>query len=162
MTTDSGVSTGLWMFDDARARTFAAVDGLAATDLDAMPVGGHNAIGSLLYHLADAQRMWLYERILERPSPEWTAQFFPHESREENGRLTPIRGLTLAEHLDRLRATQSHFLEELSSVDDAEYRRPRTACGDQTLEWVIHHLRDHEAEHRGQIEQIRTVLSSTR
>lgn len=162
MATDSGLNTGLWMFDDARERTLTAVEGLAATDLDAMPVGGQNAIGSLLYHLADAQRMWLYERILERPSPEWTVPLFPYESREENGRLTPIRGLKLEEHLHRLRTTQSRFNEELSGIDDAEYRRPRASCRGQTLEWVVHHLRDHEAEHRGQIEQIRTVLTSTR
>ena len=162
MTDDSDLSAALWMYDDARDRTYAAVDGLPPNDLDAMPVGGHNAIGSLLYHLADAQRMWLYDRILERPSPAWTVPLFEHESREQDGRLTPIRGMTLDEHLDRLRTTQARFREELSGLSSDEFRRPRPACRDQTLEWVLHHLRDHEAEHRGQIEQIRTVLSSTR
>jgi len=159
---DSELSAALWMYNDARERTLAAVDGLPANDLDAMPVGGQNAIGSLLYHLAEAQRMWLYDRILERPSADWTTSLFPYESREQDGRLTPIRGMALDEHLDRLRTAQQHFRDELAGIDDAEYRRPRDACRDQTLEWVIHHLRDHEAEHRGQIEQIRTVLSSTR
>jgi uncharacterized damage-inducible protein DinB len=81
---------------------------------------------------------------------------FSDEVRDERGRLTLVMGETLEHHLQRLDAVRAHFLEVFRRISVDEFRRPRTFDDYVvTPEWVIHHLIQHEAEHRGQIGEIR-------
>jgi uncharacterized damage-inducible protein DinB len=157
------VGAALWMLDDTRARTLLAIDGLAEDDVDAIPIGGGNTIGALLYHIAAVERSWLYVDILESTEAMWGDALFPHQVREENGRLTSVRGIPLDEHVTRLAAVRTHFSERLAEFDSEEFHRPRAVDdGGGTPEWILHHLRQHEAEHRGHIQEIRTLLGQGR
>ena len=156
-----GVGTGLWMLADTRRRTLDAVEGLTDGDVGRVPVGLDNSIGSLLYHLAAIEADWLYADILQIAFPAWMDECFPLDVREEDGRLTPVPGQTVADLLDRLITVRRHLLEDLAALTDADYRTERGAeSGVTTPEWVLHHLRQHEAEHRGQIQSIRTALGN--
>ena len=149
------------MMEDTRARTLRALDGISADLIDQVPVGGDNSIGSLLYHLAAIEADWLYADILQSDYPEWLSEVFPEDVRTDDGRLTPIRALTLDEHVDRLASVRTHFLEDVRVVTDDGFRRPhKTESGVVTPEWVLHHLQQHEAEHRGQIQTIRKALET--
>ena len=152
----------LRMLDDSRERTLAAVEGLDPAAIDAIPIGGGNTIGALLYHIAATERMWLYERILERPSPDWAERLFPLESHEESGRLTPVRGMALSEHVSRLTEVRRHLRDDLARLTPEEFRQPHDTMRGWTPEWALHHLRDHEAEHRGQLQEVRTLLRQRR
>jgi len=157
------LGAALWMLDDTRARTLRAIDGLLPSDVDAIPIGGGNTIGALLYHVAAVERDWLYADILERPAPEWAEALFPRDVREENGRLTSVRGIALDEHLARLGTVRQHLHQDLAGFGSEEFRRPRAVRnGGGTPEWILHHLREHEAEHRGQLQEIRTLLRQGR
>ncbi|MCJ7753583.1 MAG: DinB family protein [Thermoanaerobaculales bacterium] len=153
------VGTALWMLADTRRRTFDTIDGLTDDQLDQVPAGLDNSIGSLLYHLAAIEADWLYADILQVAYPAWMDDWFPLDVREEDGRLTPVPGYTVAQHLQRLATVRVHLLEDLADLTDADYRLERgVESGVTTPEWVLHHLRQHEAEHRGQIQSIRTAL----
>ena len=129
--------------------------------MDRVPGGLDNSIGSLLYHLAAIEADWLYADILQVAYPAWMDDWFPLDVREDNGRLTPVPGFTVAQHLERLTTVRRHLLEDLGDVTDADYRTERgVESGITTPEWVLHHLRQHEAEHRGQIQSIRTALGN--
>jgi uncharacterized damage-inducible protein DinB len=155
------VGTALWMLADTRRRTIDAVDGLADADVDRVPGGLDNSIGSLLYHLAAIEADWLYADILQVAYPAWMDDWFPLDVREEDGRLTPVPGFTVAQHLERLTTVRRHLLEDLADLTDADYRTERgVESGITTPEWVLHHLRQHEAEHRGQIQSIRSALGN--
>ncbi|HEX9761863.1 MAG TPA: DinB family protein [Acidimicrobiia bacterium] len=155
----SELAAALWMMEDTRARTMRALDGLPADHVDARPTGADNTIGSLLYHLAAIEADWLYADILQKDYPEWMAQLFPADVRTDEGQLTPIGAASLHEHLGRLATVRRHFLEDLADLTADDFRRPRkTESGLTTPEWVLHHLRQHEAEHRGQIQAIRKGL----
>lgn len=157
------LGAALWMMDDTRARTLEAVEGLQPSQVDAIPIGGGNTIGALLYHVAAVERDWLYRDILEQPMPEWSSPLFPQDVREENGRLTPVRGMPLDEHLARLATVRQHLRADLAGLTHEDFRRHREVPGGGgTPEWILHHLREHEAEHRGQIQEIRTLLSQGR
>ena len=68
-------------------------------------------------------------------------------------------GETLARHLHRLDAVRAHFLEVFKGMSVDEFRRPRTYDDYVvTSEWVVHHLMQHEAEHRGQIGEIQALV----
>lgn len=148
----------LWEMEDTRRRTLAALDGFDESLLDQVPSGGDNSIGSLLYHLALIEADWLYADILIIDYPEWVVSGFPEDARDDAGSLTRPRA-PLAAHLDRLALVRSRLLADLAGLPDEEFTRPRQSeSGVSTPQWVIHHLKQHEAEHRGQIQMIRKVL----
>ena len=155
------VGMALWMLADTRRRTLDAVEGVTDDDVDRVPVGLDNSIGSLLYHLAAVESDWLYADILQVAFPAWMQDSFPHDVREEDGRLTPVPGYSVADHLERLATVRRHLLGDLAGLTDTGYRTERgVESGVTTPEWVLHHLRQHEAEHRGQIQSIRTALKN--
>lgn len=153
------LGTALWMLADTRRRTLDAIEDLTDDHIDQVPAGLDNSIGSLLYHLAAIEADWLYADILQVAYPAWMDDWFPLDVREENGRLTSVPGYTVAQHLERMATVRAHLLEDLAGLTDADYRSERgVESGVTTPEWVLHHLRQHEAEHRGQIQTIRTAL----
>jgi uncharacterized damage-inducible protein DinB len=153
------IAPWLWAIEDARRRTLAALEGIAPQLLDWTPPAGENAIGTLLYHIAAIEADWLYVDVLEQSDfpPEATA-LFPLDVRGTNGRLIPCPGLTLAEHLTRFEATRALLLATFRVMSPAEFRRARHLRDyNVTPEWVLHHLLQHEAEHRGEIGMIRAL-----
>jgi len=61
-------------------------------------------------------------------------------------------------HLERLAATRKAFLDAVTSMTLDEFRTPGPSEGDElTPEWIVEHLAQHEAEHRGQIWEARTA-----
>lgn len=155
------LGTALWMMKDTRERTLRAIDDMGVDDIDLIPAGADNSIGSLLYHLAAIEADWLYADILQVDYPEWMNQLFPADVRTDDGHLTPVEAAGLHEHLDRLATVRRHFLEDIAALDG--FRSPlKSESGVTTAEWVLHHLRQHEAEHRGQIQSIRKALEISR
>lgn len=153
------LGTALWVMQDTRSRTLQALHDLAPDAIDAVPGGAENSIGTLLYHVAAIELDWLFVDILERPFPHWADELFPADVRSDDGRLSAVTGVTLDEHLGRLARVRATLLEGLRDVGDTEYQRPRHVDGHMvTTEWVIHHLCQHEAEHRGHIQTIRTAV----
>jgi uncharacterized damage-inducible protein DinB len=155
------IASWLWAIDDARRCTIATLEGITQQELDWTPPAGGNAIGTLLYHIAVIEADWLYVEVLEQPDfpPEVTA-LFPLDVREADGRLIPCSGLSLAEHLARLEATRALLHAAFRAMSPAEFRRVRHLRDyDVTPEWVLHHLMQHEAEHRGEIGMIRALAA---
>jgi hypothetical protein len=79
-----------------------------------------------------------------------------HDVRDGEGRLTVVRGEPVGIHLLRLDAARALLLKTLHTITPAEFRRVRAVeTYDITPEWALHHLMQHEAEHRGQIMELR-------
>lgn len=146
------IAYDLARLEDARGRTLEAVQGLTQAQLDTPPGGGGNAIGTLLYHVAAIEADWLYAEILTEDFPEDIAALFPIDVRDENEHLSPVTGTPLEMHLNRLGFVRQRLLERLTDMTLDDYRRPRSLpYYDVTPEWVLHHLAQHEALHRGHI-----------
>ena len=66
--------------------------------------GNENAIGPLIYHIAEAEMGWLWGNIkgLSQMPPDILAYFRFEPVDQETGRLTSILGVPLAEQLARL------------------------------------------------------------
>jgi hypothetical protein len=111
----------------------------------------------VLYHLAGIEADWLYAEVLEQPEfPAEIVALFPHEVRDGQGHLSQVTGYSLAEHLQRLAVVRGLLLDVFEAKDLAEFRRVRALpYYDVTPEWVLHHLMQHEAEHRNQIGALR-------
>ena len=153
------LGAALWAMQDTRTRTLDAVSGLRDAEVDARVVGSDNTIGATLYHIAAIEADWLYNDILLEDYPEWLEELFPYDVREEDGRLSPVDGFSSANHLERLATVRAHFLDDIRRLDPARFRHSNELEEfPSTPQWVLHHLCQHEAEHRGQIQSIRSAL----
>lgn len=145
---DDDISRWLAAINDARSRTLALIHGLSEADLDR---GEPNTIGSVLYHLAAIEADWLFGDVCGEPDAI-PMELFPHDVREEGGVLTPIRGFTLSEHLGRLASIRGALVERIGALDSESFHRPNArAAYEVSPAYVIHHLMQHEAEHRAEI-----------
>jgi uncharacterized damage-inducible protein DinB len=145
-----------WALEDTRRRTMKILDGLTQAALDWVPPEGGNSIGVILYHLVAIELSYLYEDILERGWAPELAPLLPYDVRDEEGQLTAVCGENLQTHLHRLEQSRALLLSALQGMTAAEWQRPREIEGSPiTPEWALHHLIQHEAEHRGQIGELR-------
>jgi uncharacterized damage-inducible protein DinB len=137
---------------DARARTRKVLESIDERAVDWTPPEGGNSIGTLLYHIAAIEMDWLFVDVLEQTFTPEVGALLPYSVRDEQGRLTVVSGLTLEEHLERLDMARAILLEMFRGMRGAEFRRARVLEEYVVSpEWVLHHLAQHEAEHRGQI-----------
>jgi uncharacterized damage-inducible protein DinB len=147
----------LWMLEETRQRTKRGLEGLTDDLLAWSPAPTENTIGALIYHIAAIEADWLYVEILEgQPFPPDIVAIFPEDVRDEHWRLAAAHGTSLAANLDRLDSVRERLLAAFRGMSLAEFRRIRDLPDyGVTPEWVLHHLMQHEAEHRGQIGVIR-------
>ena len=153
------ISSWLWALEDSRKRTKTVIENILPASIDWLPDDtslARNSIGSLLYHIALIEADWLYAEVLEQDYPASIMALFPHADRDSQGHLTHVPGVSLEEHLQRLDAVRAEVLRIFRSMSLADFRRIRHLPNyDVTPEWVIHHLLQHEAEHRSEIAALR-------
>ena len=153
------VGRWLWACEDTRRQTRDTLTGLEQTVLDWMPFQGGNSIGTLLYHIAAIELDWLYVEVLEEQAPwqQEMKELFATDVRDDQGHLSAVRGMPLVDHLQRLDRVREHLLTSFRRMTLEEFRRPRSfPAYSVTPEWVLHHLIQHETEHRGHMQLLRS------
>lgn len=154
------IARWLWALVEVRCRTVRLAGDLDQTTLDWEGADEReNAIGSLLYHIALVEMEWLYQGILGQEFPLQVRAAFPREAEDEQGRLTRVPGVPLADHLGRLERSRAIFLDAFRgmSIDDWRCLRKPAGHGDVevTPEWGVFHLVEHEAGHAFQISSLK-------
>lgn len=61
----------------------------------------------------------------KRPFPPEVAALFTHETRDAQGRLTQVQGMSLEQHLNRLDIVRDLLLHAYEQMDLTEFRRVR-------------------------------------
>jgi uncharacterized damage-inducible protein DinB len=154
--TEPAIGQWLWALQDTRQRTLRDLSHVTAAMIDWVPSGNASSIGTVLYHIADIEADWLYVEVLEASMPPEAAALFPSTTRDAQGNLTHIQGFSIEQHLSRLATVRGLLLDVYGQMSLLDFRRARSfAKYDVTPEWVLHHLIQHEAEHRGQIGSLR-------
>lgn len=162
---DPDIGRWLWALQDVRRRyTLRLVKDLDPRLVDwEGPDGQENAIGSLLYHIAQVELGWLYGDLMGLTDlPPAVKPDFPFPSREpDRNHLTRVLGIPLAKHVARLDRSREAFLQELQGISSDEWRRLRRPPDfekvnyEVTPEWVVFHLVEHEAGHAFQISSLK-------
>jgi len=146
----------LWALQDTRRRTMRELEGVTPEMIDWLSPDHDNSIGTVLYHIAGIEADWLYTEVLEKPLQSELAALFPYDIRDSQDHLSQVQGFNLEQHLKRLEIVRGLLLNEYQQMDLADFRQARSLEQyDVTPEWVLHHLIQHEAEHRSQIGAIR-------
>ena len=163
--TSPDIGRWLWALEDARARTRRELEGLSQAELDWTHPDIGNAIGSLLYHIALIEADYLCVDMLGRD--DYLDDFqplFPVPDRDEEGRLTVVAGVPLAEHLARLDAVRERLLSVVSVMTDEQMANARQLPEwnyEISPAWTLHHLMQHEAQHRGEIGVLRLLFKGS-
>ena len=154
----------LWALAETRGRTKRMVEGLTVEQLDYLPPEFQNSIGTLLYHIALIEADYLCIDVLGRDDylPDLKA-VLPLPDRDGFGRLSVVTGVSLDEHLSRLdlvRAQAISVFRELTR-EQLDTARELPEWG-YTISpaWTLHHLMQHEAEHRGEIGSLLTLIDA--
>jgi uncharacterized damage-inducible protein DinB len=148
----------LWAIEDTRQRTLHDLDGLTQAVIDWRLPDEESSIGTVLYHIAFIEADWLFEEVLGQPLPEDLTTLLSIPHRDAEGRLTQVQGFSLEQHLHRMAVVRQYLRDAFQSMTPDEFRRIRSLENyDVSPEWVLHHLMQHEAEHRSQIWALRSV-----
>lgn len=149
----------LWLLAETRRRLHGALADVTPAELDwTPPYPGGNSIGTLLYHIAAVEADWLFTEVLESPFSPQIEALLPDAMREANGRLTPVAGISLEDHGQRLEGVRQTLLQAFTTMTTTDFRRLRQLEPyDVSPEWVLFHLLHHEAEHTGQILEMKQM-----
>lgn len=164
----SAVQVGLLTaaLQDGRRRTLRELESVHDEVLWTRPAAlPAHTIGQLLYHVALIEADWVLSEIQELPEsawPEWVKAEFPIEVRDRAGRLSDVPPEPMDRTLTRLAKVRAHTLTALNGLDDVELHRLRSLEPyDVTPAWALHHLVQHEAEHRAHVALIRDLLAGS-
>jgi uncharacterized damage-inducible protein DinB len=156
---EAEIGRWLWAMEEVRRRTFNLVKGLDQRALDwEGPDGRENAIGSLLYHIADVEMWWLHAAVLHTPISVGVAGLFPFAPRDAHGRLARVLGVPREDHRHRLRRVRRILLDAFRGMSVRHFRKLRTSKTYPRAvapEWVVFHLVEHEAGHAFQISALK-------
>lgn len=156
------IARWLWALQDTRRRTMKQLAGIAQAAIDWLPPRQTSTIGTILYHTGLIEADWLYTEVLEQDYAPDIVALFPYDDRDTQGHLTHVQGMTLEQHLERLDFVRQRLLREFQPMSLQEFRRIRRLPSyDVTPEWVLHHLMQHEAEHRSEIGALRIAAEQT-
>lgn len=162
-----GLSTAIGYYasalDEVREQLREAVTGLTVEQLARRAVPGAHAIGALVLHVGEAEWWWMRCVISgheltdeDRRQPFWDVLVDPDEFAQKN-----YSAQFCLDTLEELRSQTRQLLASFSDPDlDRIYSHTR---GERTMEvslrWVLHHLADHEAQHKGQILMLKRLLA---
>jgi uncharacterized damage-inducible protein DinB len=141
--------------EEVREQLCEAVEGMSEDHIGQPAFPGAHSIGALVLHIGEAEWYWMQcvvsgQKVNDqiRSAPYWDVLKDPESfsakgySAEfclnEIGKLREQTGETLASFNDA-------DLERISSIERGGETHERS------LRWILHHLIDHEAQHKGQI-----------
>ncbi len=160
LTGDPEIGRWLAALEEVRRDTLKVLSDIPADAVDRDPGDGGDSIGTVLYHVALVEVDWVFSDVLDREA-EISRDLFPGNDRGDDGRLTPVFGESMGQHLDRLARTRAMVLGELTSMSPDDFRRARARNDyDVSADWVVFHLIDHEVEHRVRLSALREAFQA--
>ncbi|MFN2531908.1 MAG: DinB family protein [Pyrinomonadaceae bacterium] len=164
----AGLPQGIGYFvsamEDIRRELYDTVKELEGEPWSRPAFLGAHAIGALVLHIGEAEWWWMQCNVAgheltpeDRKAPFWDVLDDPKGFQSKNydrefclRELDKIRKQTF----DQLYSWGDGDLDRVISLDrDGETR-------EYNLRWVLHHLIDHEAQHRGQILMLKRLMAA--
>jgi uncharacterized damage-inducible protein DinB len=152
----------LAQMEDVRTVTKRYIEDLKPEQLSWHPNPKVESIGTLLLHIAAVEFSWILEDIFGRPmGAEWEIAF------PIRAGMSQVSGQPLLYFSDKLDAVRGEVRSALATLTDADLDRviiPQDSGVSAeekpgyTIRWILHHLVEHEAHHRGQIAVMKRLL----
>jgi len=125
------------------------------------PCENVESIGTLLLHIAAAECSYMQEDIARRPMGEEWKIAFPIRFG-----MKQVEGQELEYYINKLDEVRKDSFDLLTGLTDDDLLRVVSPLdsGDSdadieyTIEWLLYHLVEHEAHHKGQIAVMKRLL----
>jgi uncharacterized damage-inducible protein DinB len=157
------LARSLAAMEEVRAQLHKAVDEMSVEDLARRAIPGAHSIGTLVLHIGESEWFWLNCVIRgrkltdeDRQQPFWDVLKDPE--------AVPAKNYSADFCLETIDGIRQEMRRFLSSLTDAglenvySYTRGSTTM-EASLRWILHHLVDHEAQHKGQILMLKRLMS---
>jgi uncharacterized damage-inducible protein DinB len=141
--------------EEVREQLREAVAGMSDDHIGRPAVPGAHPIGALVLHIGEAEWYWMQcivsgQKVTEeiRRSCYWDVLTEPPGS--------SYKGYSAEFCLNAIQKLREQTRKTLAAFKDSDLERiysreRRGETVEQSLRWILHHLIDHEAQHKGQI-----------
>ena len=156
------VGLSLAAMEEVRGQLQRIVWEMSDEDLARLAFPGAHSIGALVLHIGEAEWWWMNCIVRgheltesDRAAPYWDVLVDADAFAAKN-----YSARFCLDTIDRIRGETRSFLAALD--DDALEKVYGHTHGGRTMEaslrWILHHLVDHEAQHKGQILMLKRLL----
>ena len=147
-----------WMLEDVRKVTLKGIEGLSKEQFFQPPIEGEYPVGAYVMHLAEAEVFWLQILTGTKVDKEIKKRIYydswmnPSKSDAESPKAPP----EINEYLEAIKEVRELLKKYMSSLKDSDlygFVVQQRKAGEHKIlkKWIIYHLIEHEAHHRGQM-----------
>jgi uncharacterized damage-inducible protein DinB len=169
LTPHPGLSTGIGYYlsgmEEVRAQVVNAVKRIPDNVVYTPAFLGAHSIGGLVLHIGEAEWFWMQMVVSGQALTDEVRQSIFWDVLEEPEALA-TKGYTTDLCLLEIEKIRNQTRDVLFSKNDADLdqvikfeRRGKTT--EHSLRWILHHLMDHEAQHKGQILMLKRIMALT-
>lgn len=155
---DPQLSLLWWMLDDVRKVTMKGIEGLSKEQLFQPPIEGEYPVGAYIMHLAEAEVYWLQVLTGAKIDKEIKKKIYYDSWMDlsKSDTESPKAPLEINEYLDAIYDVRELLKEYMLSLKDSDldgFLVQQRKDGEHNIlrKWIIYHLIEHEAHHRGQM-----------
>jgi uncharacterized damage-inducible protein DinB len=153
MSNKSNAELLLYMLDDVRRVTLKGIKGLTKEQLFQPPIPGEYPAGAYLMHFGEADLAWLEIASGEKQPEELKKRLYsncwydPSESP-----APPAAAPEVEDYIGAITEARERIKKYFAKLKDEELEEEvSTSKRKVSRKWILYHLIEHEAHHRGQM-----------
>jgi len=146
-----------YMLDDVRKVTLSGIKDISKEQLFEKPLGNEFPIGSYLMHLAECEIFWLEVLSgITQPEDLKKRSYYDVWYDAFKDASPPLFAIEISEYHEVMNEARKNLLDYMATMKDSELDEMvtfKSGSGERTFskKWIIYHLIEHEAHHRGQM-----------
>lgn len=148
--------------DEVRAQLREAVSGISNADIGRLAVPETHSIGALVLHIGEAEWWWMQCNVAghQLTNEDARAAFWDVLKEPDRVASNGYSAEFCLAQADRIREQTRSLLASFAEGDlDRTFSfERRETTEERSLRWILHHLIDHEAQHKGQILMLKRLL----
>lgn len=152
----------IYMLEDIRKVTLKGIEGLTKEQLYSEPIKSEFPLGSYLMHLAECDLWWLSLLDGKECDEELSKRCYMNSWYDPGSDIYPLPSepIETDEYIDVITKCRKKLIDYIKSLNDTDLEgkayRARDVDGEKkskeySRKWIIYHLIEHEAHHRGQM-----------
>lgn len=141
--------------EEVREQLCESIAGLSDEQIGRPAIPGAHALGALVLHIGEAEWYWMQMVVSGHKLNDEDRQAACWDVLDDPAAFL-AKGYSAEFCLNEIKKIRGQTIDKLSSFNDSDLERifsieRRGEKREQSLRWILHHLIDHEAQHKGQI-----------